>query len=396
MSENLKRAESLFNRIMNQNGDKETQFKSSIKQNGREHAREHAREHREYGNGSEHGSHRQHNHHSNGSHGHGGGHGGSNYHGHGHGGRYKHKTELLNHEALKLPDQILKDIDKQVLITKQDQHILPYCWTIWHHFRYTNGPITNLSKKKHEDKVNYLQMTKEVEFPKFGNPQELIKNFASVEQMWMNISILGKSKDVAVGTEYFVFKSGINPAWEDPFNTKGGRWIFKFIRKGNDDEEFIRTRTNLIWERLILRILTGTLVSKQEYNDELIEYILSDINGIVLSIRKDEDIISLWNSNMNRSRKFSNIPTRRILCDSILRIIKECDLILLGGSIFNTCESLSERIRGVSFEYRLHDHTYDKFRKYRKEETDLETQDTRHKTLDRPDRHRRMSDTPSA
>lgn len=435
MSENLKRAESLFNRIMSQNGNKETQFKSSVKhkdsrdrefkdnnhnnhsnnnQNNNPHSHNNHSNNGKHntsngsgvnnvnganneggGNGNHHGHNHRHHHNKHNEHGHGYGHGhGHGRHDHGHGhhnnnhgyNRYKHKNEILNHEALKVPEKVLNDIDGQVLLTKHDQHILPYCWTIWHHFRYHNnnnhsanslnsdGNISSavLSKKKQEDKLNYLQMTREVEFPKFSKPQELIKNFGSVEQLWTNLSLMGKSKDVPIGTEYFIFKSGINPAWEDPFNTKGGRWIFKFIRRnGNEDEQKIRIRTNLIWERLILRILTGSLISKQEYNEEVIELILGDINGIVLSIRKEEDIISLWNSNLNKSKKHSNIPIRRILCDSILRVIKECDLILQGQSIYTTSESLHERIKGVSFEYRLHsDHTaaFDKFRKFNKKD----------------------------
>lgn len=335
MSENLKRAESLFNRIMN-NGKDSTPFKPSTKKP------EKLESHRD----NNHGSHNSHNNHHN-NHNHGNGH--NNY-------RNKHKYDLINHEALKIPEKVLLEVSDV-----QNQHILPYCWTIWYHYRPINRKRLNLA----DDKNKYLRMTREVEFPKFNNPEETTKHFATIEQMWLNLSILGQPKDVPVGTEYLIFKSGINPAWEDPFNTKGGRWIFKFRRANEEnseveaeDEVMVRRRTSLIWERLLLRILTGSIIPTDEHDEETVDILLNDINGIVLSIRKDEDTICIWNSNLHtKNRKNPSVPTRKILCDSILRVIRECDLILAGQDPVTTkCsnESTNERVKSVSFEYRLH------------------------------------------
>lgn len=80
----------------------------------------------------------------------------------------------------------------------------------------------------------------------------------------------------------------------------------------------------------------------------------------MLSLRKDEDIISLWNSNLNffgkkEGKKLTSFQARRILCDSILRVIRECDLIIQGSDCVETIDSGSnERVHGVSFEYRIH------------------------------------------
>lgn len=330
MSENLKRAESLFNRIMN-NGKDSTPFKPSIKkpeklENHRDHHGPHSSNNNHHSNnGNIHNSHRN-----------------------------KHKYELLNHEALKLPEKVLLDINDL-----ENQHILPYCWTIWYHYR----PLNKRKLNSNDDKNKYLQMTREVSFPKFRNPEESTKHFATIEQMWMNLSILGQPKDVPKGTEYLVFKSGINPAWEDPFNSRGGRWIFKFKRSvdedsdvESEDELFERRRTTLIWERLLLRIITGSIISTDDYDQETVTSILNEINGIVLSIRKDGDTISIWTSNLfSKNRK--NSPTKKILCDAILRVIRECDLILSGEDPVTTrcsSDSTNERIKSIAFEYRFH------------------------------------------
>ena len=52
----------------------------------------------------------------------------------------------------------------------------------------------------------------------------------------------------------------------------------------------------------MLKTLTGSLIPDSN-SSEIQELLLNDICGLVLSVRKDEDIISLWNSNLNFSEK---------------------------------------------------------------------------------------------
>lgn len=353
MSENLKRAESLFNRIMNQNTESKGVATS--------HHSSQPPKYKSYNNHSNH-SHKQHI---------------SNGHSH-----IVPNPDLPKRDPIKAAEDTLRQIPS-------DHHILPYCWTLWHHSRgrlkqkdSVNAapavapatPATDAAEEEVAAPVvaaaadTYLQTTNEIEFSDISG-DSTVKSIGSLEQLWMSMSSIKKSYELRIGTELLFFKSGINPVWEDPLNAKGGRWVVRFNRRGggnaNDDQENaakIRKRTSLIWERLVLKTLTGSLIPEGSGSAEFQDLLLSDICGVVLSVRKDEDIISVWNSNLNfggkpkkDDRKLSPFQARRVICDSILRVIRECDMILQGHDCVDTVDTgSSERVLGVSFDYRLH------------------------------------------
>lgn len=330
MSENLKRAESLFNRIMNQNLHKSP----------------------------------------------------SSNHQHSHTSHHKYKKGPHHHApaaSVELPKRDpVKESHETVSRIPADHHILPYCWTIWYHSRQ--------KVKKREDEVEetpgtatavdlYLQTTREVHFPSMA-ADSVVSSIGSVEQLWLSLLWIKKTYELPIGTEILLFKLGINPVWEDPINLKGGRWVFRFNRRttpsigGTDvSSELVlklRQRLSLIWERILLKTITGLVVPDANYGEDVQDILLNDICGLVLSVRKDEDIISVWNSNLSFGKKklqeedktkkvLTSFQARRIICDLILRIIRECDLISQGLDCVETLDTgSSERVYGVSFEYRLH------------------------------------------
>ncbi|EGW31075.1 uncharacterized protein SPAPADRAFT_52253 [Spathaspora passalidarum NRRL Y-27907] len=337
MSDNLRRAESLFNRIMNQTQEStpSTQTRSPS------------------GSGPSYAPTTKPN--------------GSTVNG----------TSHEESSSVVLPKQDPVKLSHETLaLIPESHHILPYCWTIWHHSRSRKpkeaeegASVASVPADANiiANVDTYLQTTNELEFVDLlGNK---IKHIGSLEQLWVALSSIKKTYELTTGTEFLVFKAGINPVWEDPINSKGGRWVFRFSRKifGDDKESIvkIRKRTSLIWERLMLKTMTGSLIPESN-SEEFQSLLLNDICGIVLSVRKDEDIISIWNSNLNFHKKSANstddskkkltsFQARRIICDSILRVIRECDLISQGSDCVGTLDSGSnERVFGVSFEYRLH------------------------------------------
>lgn len=410
MTENLKRAESLFNRIMNQNNNASTSTStlSSSASTSSSSSTYPNNKHSYNSNGSSSNSnsgkkrnskdHHHHHHHYHNFH---------NPHHHHH-----HYNQVVNVDLPRRdPIQVAKETLSHV---PQESHVLPYCWTIWHHSRNklkveeleedpaataegANG-VTEGSGQASTTSAptvdSYLQTTKEIAFVNIHAgaeaevaPLDTTSSIGTVEQMWMSLSTLKPAFQLRYGTELLIFKSGINPVWEDPVNAKGGRWVFRFSRRGQnssggnnsnsrngngDDNESImrvRKRSSLIWERLVLRVLTGSIIPEGDYLEEIQDLLLNDISGVVLSVRRDEDIISVWNSNLNfnkkgsvstkegdnGSKKLTLFQARRIICDSILRVIRECDLISQGSDCIETIDSGSnERVFGVSFEYRLH------------------------------------------
>ncbi|ODV67363.1 translation initiation factor eIF4e [Hyphopichia burtonii NRRL Y-1933] len=398
MSENLKRAESLFNRIMNQSSGKNETIGSSktssyanaaaaagsMNSNRRTSLNGH---HRYNSGGSHNGT-------SEGKYNKSRSSSGSGPSGitspligstsstfSDNGGRHHHNRHHNNHSknevpSVELPKRDPIKVSKETLLKiPNEHHILPYCWTIWHHSRNKSKQVMEEPISETNNAVavdSYLQTTNEINFKSIIDSNELINSIGSLEQLWLSLSTIKQSHNLPIGTELLFFKSGINPVWEDPINSKGGRWVFRFSRRSHHQDNLdsiakVRYRTNLIWERLLIKTITGSIIPKQNYSQEIQDLLLNDISGLVLSVRKDEDIISIWNSNINFNKKkfeengekskkiLTSFQARRIICDSILRIIRECDLINQGSDCIDTLDSGSnERVFGVSFEYRLH------------------------------------------
>lgn len=72
--------------------------------------------------------------------------------------------------------------------------------------------------------------------------------------------------------------------WEDPANTGGGRWVLR-LRKGVADR---------IWEEVIWALVGERIVCGGESGK---------VNGAVLSVRKDEDILSVWCAPASRPER---------------------------------------------------------------------------------------------
>ena len=95
-------------------------------------------------------------------------------------------------------------------------------------------------------------------------------------------------------TDYLLFHSDVRrPVWEDPMNIDGGKWIVR-LRKGVADR---------LWEDLVL----GTIGDQFEESD--------GVCGCVLSVRVQEDILSVW----HRDEK-DTVAKNRIKCILFLRI----------------------------------------------------------------------------
>lgn len=104
---------------------------------------------------------------------------------------------------------------------------------------------------------------------------KLVGKFASVEQFWRFYSYLVRPGDLSGHSDIHLFKDGIKPMWEDEANKHGGKWIVR-LRKG---------LASRCWENLILAMLGEQFM------------VGSEVCGAVISVRFQEDIISIWNRN---------------------------------------------------------------------------------------------------
>ncbi|KUF94463.1 hypothetical protein AM588_10005987 [Phytophthora nicotianae] len=104
-------------------------------------------------------------------------------------------------------------------------------------------------------------------------------DFKTVQDFWRIYNHLVRPNDLPNTMDYHLFKTGIKPMWEDPANRRGGKWMVR-LRKG------IASR---YWEDLVLAIIG------EQFD------VGNEICGAVISIRYNEDIISLWNRNADNN-----------------------------------------------------------------------------------------------
>jgi translation initiation factor 4E len=66
-----------------------------------------------------------------------------------------------------------------------------------------------------------------------------------VEQFWQSYSHLKHPSELPSHSDYHLFRSGIEPLWEDAQNQRGGKWICRF-RKGV---------VSRYWEDIVLAVI---------------------------------------------------------------------------------------------------------------------------------------------
>jgi translation initiation factor 4E len=136
---------------------------------------------------------------------------------------------------------------------KAGLHPLRYKFAIW----YTRRTPGVRSQTSYEDNI------------------KKIVEFSTVEGFWACYCHLARASILPSPTDLHFFKDGIRPLWEDGANCSGGKWIIRFSK-------VVSAR---FWEDLLLALV----------GDQLDD--ADNICGAVLSVRFNEDIISVWNRN---------------------------------------------------------------------------------------------------
>ena len=137
-----------------------------------------------------------------------------------------------------------KDCDDEQL-TKLD-----YSFTFW--FSY----FKEMKHKQVEDYENFIKKVGE---------------FDTAEEFWGYYQHIRRPDSLPKSCEFFLFKSGIKPLWEDEANKGGGRFVLH-IKK---------IFANKTWEDILIAVVCST-------KDE------SEINGVVINVRSWEILLSIW------------------------------------------------------------------------------------------------------
>ncbi|KAJ2994740.1 hypothetical protein HDV02_001352 [Globomyces sp. JEL0801] len=136
-----------------------------------------------------------------------------------------------------------------------------------------------LEEQSRQSRLEWLKATYNLSIEEAKQKlQEHNWDLRAVQDFWGVYCILKRPGELQNISDYHFFKKSIRPIWED--NLQGGKWIIR-LKKG------ISSR---YWEDLLLAILGDQF----DVGDE--------ICGAVISIRQNEDILSLWNKTSDDGR----------------------------------------------------------------------------------------------
>ncbi|KAI4276094.1 MAG: hypothetical protein L6R38_005756 [Xanthoria sp. 2 TBL-2021] len=140
------------------------------------------------------------------------------------------------------------------------KHPLMNEWTLW----FTKPP----SGKDH----NWNDLLKEV------------VTFDSVEEFWGIYNNITPVSELALKSDYHLFKKGVRPEWEDPQNKHGGKWAYQFKdKKAAPIDE--------LWLHLMLGAIGETLESGEDDGE---------LMGVVVNVRKGFYRLGLWTKTVGK------------------------------------------------------------------------------------------------
>jgi translation initiation factor 4E len=120
-----------------------------------------------------------------------------------------------------------------------------------------------------------------------GDWKETLKkvgSFSTVDLFWSIFNNLKPTDSLASNSNYSLFRKGVEPTWEDPANCEGGKFVLTLSRKdaknGKVDE---------LWLYTVLAIIGETM---DDTGDQ--------VNGAVVSMRKNQDRLALWIKTTDR------------------------------------------------------------------------------------------------
>ncbi|XP_063676709.1 eukaryotic translation initiation factor 4E type 2-like [Bolinopsis microptera] len=134
----------------------------------------------------------------------------------------------------------------------------------------------------------------------FKSAMDKIGCFQTVEGFWELYSWMKRPHDLKP-CDISIFRSDIQPFWEDEANKSGGTWIVRIKR------QFV----SKTWELMVLAMLGEQFMVGPE------------ICGARLSMRHNEAILSLWNRNAQDQKTCYRIR------DTLKRVLQLPDFIKL-------------------------------------------------------------------
>lgn len=133
------------------------------------------------------------------------------------------------------------------------KHPLQHGWTLWY-----DNPGKRTSQQS------------------WGDHLKEVVTFNTVEDFWRTFNNIRPASQLASGSDYHLFKEGIEPKWEHEANAKGGKWVFVVPKQRLD-------MLDKLWLWAVLACIGESFDQEEE------------ICGIVISVRKGNLArLALW------------------------------------------------------------------------------------------------------
>ncbi|GAA5953726.1 hypothetical protein JCM8115_004131 [Rhodotorula mucilaginosa] len=181
-------------------------------------------------------------------------------------------------------------------------------------------------------------------------------SFQSVEHFWGLYNNIVPPSNLGAGSNYYLFKQGIKPAWEDEANAKGGKWSVQLPR-GKYSEQI-----DQYWLYTMLAAIGETF--ETPYSEEadpsspsaadfrpssssispapLPSTFSNEITGVIVSVRKAFYRINIW------TRTSSPDPAHKARIENIGRHFKYGVLGFDKGLTFSERDKVSSDVEFVS------------------------------------------------
>ncbi|WFD25056.1 eukaryotic translation initiation factor 4E [Malassezia nana] len=151
------------------------------------------------------------------------------------------------------------------------KHPLYNKWTLW--FDNPGHKGSSSAKERRES---------------WGANLHRVVDIESVEEFWGLYNNIVPPSTLPQSANYYLFKDGIQPAWEDPANGNGGKWSIQLPRekhRSQIDKLWLYTMLSAIGEMLETPLPESKLPSSRE--EEL-------VTGVILQARSNYYRISVW------------------------------------------------------------------------------------------------------
>ncbi|KAL3427459.1 eukaryotic translation initiation factor 4e-1 [Phlyctema vagabunda] len=119
------------------------------------------------------------------------------------------------------------------------------------------------------------------------NWNDLLKEvitFNSVEEFWGVYNNIAPTSELALKSDYHLFKEGVRPEWEDVQNKHGGKWSYQFKEKR-------AVPIDELWLHVMLAAIGETLEDEDD----------GEVMGVVVNVRKGFYRIGVWTRTIGKS-----------------------------------------------------------------------------------------------